>query len=185
MTEASGDGGFLARWSRLKRAGQAPPAPVPLDVAPAAEAPAFDPSTLPPVETLTIDSDLTAFLRPGVPSSLRSAALRRLWTLDPAIRDYIGPADYAWDWNVPDGVPGFSPTLVGDIRALVAQAVGQAPPEDPAPAVALGAEGGNPVTAPLLAETQPIEPAATTDREPLAAVVDDARPPRHGSALPT
>ncbi|MFX8512285.1 DUF3306 domain-containing protein, partial [Acinetobacter baumannii] len=59
----------------------------------------FDPASLPPVESLTPESDLAPFLRPEVPAALRQAALRRLWSLDPTIRDFVGPADYAWDYN--------------------------------------------------------------------------------------
>jgi Protein of unknown function (DUF3306) len=70
---------------------------------------------LPPVEELTAESDFGAFLRQGVPERLRNAALRRMWALDPAIRDHVGDArDYAWDWNVPGGVPGGGPLLPCD-----------------------------------------------------------------------
>lgn len=69
------------------------------------------PLDLPPLESLGPGSDLRPFLRPGVPAALRGAALRRVWSTDPAIRDYIGPADYAWDWNTPGGVPDYSETL--------------------------------------------------------------------------
>ncbi|MGB8398306.1 hypothetical protein [Bradyrhizobium sp.] len=33
---------------------------------------------------------------------------------DPAVRNYIGPAEYAWDFNATDGAPG--PTLQSDRR---------------------------------------------------------------------
>ncbi|MFT8245948.1 DUF3306 domain-containing protein [Roseomonas sp. BN140053] len=111
----------------------------------AAAAPAFDPASLPAINDLTEHSDIAVFLRPGVPASLRQAALRRAWSLDPAIRDFVGPADYAWDYNAPDGgVFGFSPTLVGNIEELLAQAIG-APRaeagEAPARAVVAGGPG--------------------------------------------
>ncbi|TIU06806.1 MAG: DUF3306 domain-containing protein, partial [Mesorhizobium sp.] len=54
------------------------------------------PEPLPRVEDLTAESDLSAFLRKGVPKMLKRAALRRMWSLDPAIRDHIGPSEYAW-----------------------------------------------------------------------------------------
>ena len=51
-------------------------------------------------------TDITGFLRKGVPEHLRNAALRKSWALDPAIRNYVNPAlDYAYDWNTPGGVP--------------------------------------------------------------------------------
>lgn len=114
-------GDFLARWSRRKRAaaepeGKAPSPPSDAgDPAQAAEARPGDAPIvpLPILEELTPDSDVTAFLQHGVPASLRNAALRRMWSLDPAIRDYVGDArDYAWDWNVPGGVPGTGPLSV-------------------------------------------------------------------------
>jgi hypothetical protein len=47
------------------------------------------------------------FLRKGVPEPLRNAALRRMWSLDPNIRDFVSEArEYAYDWNTPGGVPG-------------------------------------------------------------------------------
>ncbi|MBX9698840.1 MAG: DUF3306 domain-containing protein, partial [Acetobacteraceae bacterium] len=102
-----------------------PEAPVAVQVEAAsalAEAePPFDPASLPPVESLTAESDLAPFLRPRVPAALRQAALRRIWQLDPAIRDFIGPADYAWDYNSPGGVPGFDLELGEDVaRRLLA-----------------------------------------------------------------
>src|SRR5690606_510873 len=64
---------------------------------------------LPRIEDLTADSDLTAFLKKGVPMALKSAALRKMWSIDPSIRDYVGPAEYAWDFNQPGSMAGFGP----------------------------------------------------------------------------
>jgi hypothetical protein len=36
-------------------------------------------------------------------------ALREIWRTDPAVRDFVGPADYAWDWNTPGDAPGYGP----------------------------------------------------------------------------
>lgn len=125
--------GFLSRWSRRKRgelpdpeaAGAPVVEAVPPAVSEATETPeAAALADLPPIESLTEASDFTGFLRPGVPAPLRQAALRRAWTLDPAIRDFIGPADYAWDYNAPDGVPGFALQLGGDVTRMLAQAIG-------------------------------------------------------------
>jgi hypothetical protein len=109
--------GFLSRWSRRKRTApdeDAAPAPAPEpEPAPQPEAvatPALSEeelAALPKIEDLAPGSDIRAFLRPGVPASLKNAALRKMWLLTPAIRDYRDPAvDYAWDWNTPGGVPG-------------------------------------------------------------------------------
>jgi len=142
-TTTMSEDGFLSRWSQRKRAtlrGEAPPEPLaeppvaaPEPIAEAVPAPAeeapFDPASLPPVESLTAESDFLPFLARNVPPLLKRAALRRMWSLDIGIRDYIGPADYAWDYNAVDGVPGSSLDLVGDVRKLLAQAIG-APPEE-------------------------------------------------------
>jgi hypothetical protein len=110
----TGDEGFLGRWSRRKQAQKAPAAaPVaapevpeaPAEKGKATTAPAspepVDLTKLPPIESLTADSDYTAFLRPGVPQSMQLAALRRLWLTDPSVKNYEALVDYAWDFNAP------------------------------------------------------------------------------------
>ena len=95
----------------------------------------FDPASLPPVESIDAGTDVSAFLRPGVPAELAQAALRRAWATDPAIRDFVGPAENAWDFNAPGGVPGFEPLrAIDDVQRLAAQVLGTlpvAPPEAP------------------------------------------------------
>ena len=117
----SGDDNFLSRWAKRKREALTQPAAE-------AEAPGgeegqqtqadegeeqpFDLSLLPDLETLTGESDIQSFLHKAVPDALRNAALRRVWALDPAVRNYVGEAlDYAYDWNTPGGVPGFGEIL--------------------------------------------------------------------------
>jgi len=64
-------------------------------------------ASLPPVEALTANSDICAFLRPGIPAALKNAAMRKMWMLTPAIRDHKDIAvDYAWDWSTPGGMSG-------------------------------------------------------------------------------
>ncbi|MEH2588754.1 DUF3306 domain-containing protein [Bradyrhizobium sp. AZCC 1721] len=141
--EADRDKGFLARWSQRKQEAKqtepkrdtpaaesgdssAPPLAQPEEVVPE-----FDLSTLPNLEELTETSDITAFLRKGVPEHLRNAALRKSWALDPAIRNYVSPAlEYAYDWNAPGGVPGGGELGAGvDVARLVAQIMGEQPSE--------------------------------------------------------
>lgn len=143
----SGQDNFVARWSRLKRESaerekqaratdEAPdrdrPAPdsaagarghvPPVD---ATREPPFDPATLPPIDSIVAGSDIRAFLQKGVPAELATAALRRAWATDPAIRDFIGIAENQWDFTDPTGVPGFGPIgATSDLRQLVAQVVG-------------------------------------------------------------
>jgi hypothetical protein len=139
------DKGFLTRWSQRKQEAkqperEAPAADAEIAAAPATEAeaaPEFDLSSLPSLDELTAETDITAFLRKGVPEHLRNAALRKSWALDPAIRNYVNPAlDYAYDWNTPGGVPGSSELGAGiDVARMVSQIMGTAnevPVEPPA-----------------------------------------------------
>ena len=142
---------FLARWSQRKHEAKQPDHDAPTansDVpsGPVAEsdvAQEFDLSSLPKLEDMTATTDITAFLRKGVPEHLRNAALRKSWALDPAIRNYVNPAlDYAYDWNTPGGVPGSSEIGSGmDVARLVSQIMGGGSTvEPPVPAVAPGNE---------------------------------------------
>src|SRR6516225_8631606 len=58
---------------------------------------AFDVASLPALDSIDANSDVTAFLRPGVPADLTRAALRRAWSSDPAIRDFVGLVENGWD----------------------------------------------------------------------------------------
>jgi Protein of unknown function (DUF3306) len=142
---------FLARWSQRKHEAKQPDHDAPTvnsdapsgPVAESDVAQEFDLSSLPKLEDMTATTDITAFLRKGVPEHLRNAALRKSWALDPAIRNYVNPAlDYAYDWNTPGGVPGSSEIGTGmDVARLVSQIMGGGSTVEPAvPAVFPGNE---------------------------------------------
>ena len=83
----------------------------------AAEA-GFD-TGLPPIESIDAEADIRPFLAPGVPKDLTRAALRRAWSTDPAIRDFIGLSENSWNFNAPSGIAGFASVTTGDTqRAL-------------------------------------------------------------------
>ena len=86
--------------------------------------PPFDPASLPPIGSIDGKTDLTAFLGREVPADLARAALRRGWSTDPAVRDFIGLSENSWDFNVPGGIPGFGSLAPGDIQQLLAHAAG-------------------------------------------------------------
>src|SRR5499427_4892764 len=143
---------FITRWSRRKReasegaevtkssiapdavAESAPPREDPRQErdalpasggAPQSPEAAFDPAKLPPIETITAESDIRAFLAPGVPPELTRAALRRAWAADPKIRDFVGLADYDWDFNAPGAMTGFgSLKMTDELREQIARMVG-------------------------------------------------------------
>lgn len=84
---------FFSRWSRRKRAArQAPAKPNP------PTQPAAPPPELPPIDSLTPDSDFSAFMHEQVDEKLRRAALRKLFS-DPALNVVDGLDDYAEDFN--------------------------------------------------------------------------------------
>jgi hypothetical protein len=84
--------------------------------APAAQA--FDPASLPPIESIAASTDIRAFLQSGVPAALTRSALRRAWVTDPAIRDFIGIAENQWDFNDPAAIPGFGPLRADQVARL-------------------------------------------------------------------
>jgi hypothetical protein len=132
---------FLARWSRLKQEARRKddrrePDSAPSDAAsttsqPEPELSPEEIAALPRLDALTAETDITGFLRRGVPASLRNAALRKMWLLDPAIRDFAGHArDYDYDWNTPGGVPGSGALGPNDdVIAMVRRVLG-GPRED-------------------------------------------------------
>lgn len=212
---------FLARWSRRKqeaKASHAEPAPeeaaeayrsVSSDGAAAEPAPAeTELSSLPPIELIDAATDITAFLRKGIPQELGHAALRRAWSADPAIRDFVGLAENAWDFNDPNAMAGFGALHYSaeQVDALVRRIVGgvvetaESLPnplaetaEDAARsahAEAGFAQSSNPVKA--ITDPRPFDefaaaelPSNSAASQPVAAS-EGTSPPRrtHGGALP-
>ena len=136
---------FLKRWSRRKQeaksgeksgekageksAEQGSPAAETAEAAPAAPSEAdIDLAKLPSLDSIDAATDITAFLQKGIPAELGRAALRRAWAADPAIRDFVGLAENAWDFTDPNAMPGFGP-LQGtpeQIGAMVERVIGGA-----------------------------------------------------------
>jgi hypothetical protein len=200
---AGDEEGFLARWSRRKREAEttAPDSAAPIT---APEAPDRPPTSeppdvadiiaqLPPIEEITAATDIRAFLAPGVPTELRLAALRRAWSADPAIRDFIGLAENQWDFNAPDGVPGFGSLVDPEqVRRLLAKVVGGDEPEPGKPAVE-HREPDHPETEVAAAEAltlppeEELHPPAIDEASPSSQPAPDeasSSPRRHGGALP-
>jgi hypothetical protein len=119
----------LSRWSRLKREAVSkrhaatdhadmPACSVgPQDTSPetGVDEALVDPAELPSIDTITVDTDIRAFLKSRVPAELTRAALR-----------LVGIAENQWDFNDPTTISGFGPLLeTDDVPALLAQAFGR------------------------------------------------------------
>lgn len=89
---------FLTRWSRLKHkaAAEKPAAPVRAEPA--------NPAELPPVESLTFESDFTAYLKANVEESVKRAALKKLLH-DPRFNVMDGLDTYIDDYTKNDPIP--------------------------------------------------------------------------------
>jgi Protein of unknown function (DUF3306) len=142
----SADESFLTRWACRKRAGaakargEAQPKESEEGAAPEAAAGSLppgeaqslvDPGSLPPIETIGAGSDIRPFLTSGVPVDVTRAALRRAWSADPAIRDFVGLSENSWDFNAAGGVPGFGSLTMEDARRLLARVQGEPEGSDP------------------------------------------------------
>jgi Protein of unknown function (DUF3306) len=135
----SADESFLDRWARRKRGAarrvQSEPTPkkTGTDAAPEVEASLppeetqslFDPASLPPIESIGAGSDIRPFLNAGVPTDLTRAALRRAWSADPAIREFIGLSENSWDFNAPGAVSGFGSLTSEDAHRLLSRVSGE------------------------------------------------------------
>jgi hypothetical protein len=209
-------GNFLSRWSRRKReagedkekneTGKTVAAPTPENeqdkpgtpgTAPVLE---FDVESLPPIESISAETDITAFMRTSVPETLKRAALRRAWSADPAIRDFWEPTENYWDTAGPDGIPGFGdldPNL--DVQRLVSELFGETPRQESPPQSGTDRVADCPVL-PIQSranatDVPPESPTASEDvpqrNENAAAQIEqqDSTPEkkisrRHGGAIP-
>jgi Protein of unknown function (DUF3306) len=161
----------------------------------------FDLANLPPIESIAGDTDIRAFLAPGVPIELARAALRRAWAADPKIRDFVGLADYDWDFNAPGSMAGFGPLeMTEELRQIAARMIGPRSVAEPAAGPAEssdlpGQEGSLAQNPELFHDISELEasdpsserdpPAAAAQNEPDAAEKSQlVVRPRHGGALP-
>jgi hypothetical protein len=90
---------FLSRWSRLKQE-----KPAEKDDNPVAAQADAAPPELPPVESLTPDSDFRSFMHPKVADALRRVALKKLFS-DPHFNVADPYEAYSGDWTVGEPLP--------------------------------------------------------------------------------
>jgi hypothetical protein len=112
-----------------------------------ASGPAFDPTALPPLDSIDAQTDIKIFLHPDVPDEMRLPALRRAWSVNPAIRDFKGLAELDWDFNATNSAYGFGqldPRL--DVKQMLAQLLQGTPmaADDPTITVTFVRESNSP-----------------------------------------
>jgi hypothetical protein len=168
---------FLARWSRLKQAARTTPALA--DAAtPAATAEqnlATVPAELPPIESLTANSDFSVFMQPDVPEAARNAALQKLWRSDPVFANLDGLVEYGEDfaadfksaavvrtvYRVLQGMPGDREPPTADAEPQPADSTSKALAES-APAETVS---DAPHPGPVAAESTTDSPATASRRQ--------------------
>jgi hypothetical protein len=131
---------FLDRWARQKQAARkgpkvgaetedpADPRPSSVEVS---EGQPVAVEKLPDIDSLTVESDFSVFLRAGVPEELRQRALRKLWRLDPVFANLDGLNDYDRDYrSMSAGVKGLK-TLYQIGKGMIGAPQGEVrpPPE--------------------------------------------------------
>jgi hypothetical protein len=162
---------FLKRWSKRKlaerdrskdehAANQQPPVehdasaaePLQIDGMVKASDETFGLANLPPIDSIAANTDVTAFLRPGVPPDMTRAALRRAWTSDPAIRDFVGLVENGWDFNNPSAMAGFGAITADEVAQLASKIIGEPMKtnSDPPPAKTIEEGTPEPSGSPLL-----------------------------------
>ncbi len=173
------EGFSLKRWSRrkLEAAQAAAPAAVPASAVPAppnavAAAPApvlaaspaaHEAPVLPPVESLTHDSDFSAFMQPKVDEAIKRAALKKLFT-DPRFNVMDGLDIYVGDYTQPDPMPDGMLEKLGKVYAAVTEsAVKVDAPSPSSMAAAAEIDAASPSTPTAAATEVPATQARVSD----------------------
>jgi hypothetical protein len=100
---------FLTRWSRLKQE-QEKTLPEKTDDSPA--------PALPPVDTLTPESDFSGFMHPKVEDALRRVALKKLFS-DPHFNVPDPYEAYSGDWTGGEPIPDEMMATLNQARTLL------------------------------------------------------------------
>ena len=120
MSEEKQD--FLRRWSRLKNEAAAAPVPVKESVEPPVE--------LPPLDSLTFESDFKAFMGAKVEEGVKRAALKKLFA-DPRFNVMDGLDTYIDDYTKADPI---SEELLAQLQHARRTLMGPPKEEDEKPA---------------------------------------------------
>jgi len=172
------EGDFLSRWSRRKlaaKAGREVPEPAAIPAQPGIDSPpaasagappeiAPTPAPLPPVESLTPESDFTPFMQPNVEGGLRRAALKTLFQ-DPRFNVMDGLDVYIDDYSKPDPLPEGWLEKMNQVAHLGHH---QPPPEaaEKPEALAAAPAEGSESSSDTAAETPPAQDSGNAASEP-------------------
>lgn len=164
------DENFISRWARRKKeagggrqeaAGERQEASG-LPVPSAAAVPA-EPAPLPPIASLTPESDFSPFMRDGVDPDMRRVAVKKLFE-DPRFNVMDGLDVYIDDYSKPDPLPeGWLEKLnqtarLGIFQPAPAEAEEPAPPETSSESSQLPAENeGDALPPPAVTSTEAID----------------------------
>jgi hypothetical protein len=166
----------LKRWSQRKRAAArvvpADPIPAPAtsvaaatDVAESASAPPAEAAALPPVESLTFESDFSAFMQPKVAEDSRRAALRKLFS-DPSFNVMDGLDIYVGDYTQADPMPAGMLEKLSAVYAMLDPVQSarkeQADPPTPEPAGEAAPVADSEASAVVATDSPPAPPAAAS-----------------------
>ena len=146
--------------------------------------PEFDLTQLPSLESITSETDIRLFLQKFVPAELTRAALRRAWSADPAIRDFVEMAENQYDFATGSDLPGFGPLDASgdDTRKMVANIFGDGPKALIEQEATMSPEGETPAKTGSSETTEPsAEPTASQD---IAAASQEQPPPEAGTVEP-
>jgi Protein of unknown function (DUF3306) len=186
-----GDGGFLSRWARRKQESTTITGDNFSESSPRGDPAGSELNSdahhrqvqgevkggdadlpMPSLDDITPGGDVTAFFAKHVPEALRTAALRKLWVTDPEIRNFIEMADYQWDFNNPDSIPGWASKLENvDVKAMAERIFGMI---QPVPADAQAEDSS---------ECAPNAPHLDGLREDPVSVVESAPSPIHATMV--
>ena len=119
----------LKRWSQRKQAATrglpadaipspATSVPAAMDVAESAAAPPVEAAPLPPVESLTFESDFSAFMQPKIAEDTKRAALRKLFS-DPSFNVMDGLDIYVGDYTQADPMPAGMLEKLSNVYAML------------------------------------------------------------------
>ena len=181
---SSNDDNFISRWSKRKIAARSgapveeaklPPA-VPAKPVEAGTPAQPEASVLPPVESLTPESDFTPFMKGDVDPGIKREALKTLFR-DPRFNVMDGLDVYIDDYSKPDPLP---PEWLGQLNQM--KHLGAYLEEPEKAAEEASGEATAALQNPMQEQPVAVEPADTASEETTAVSVTES--PKSGGTLP-